>query len=267
MPNTERVSAWSALASAAIALMAAVASTVSALFGVNASRDLADTQRQDAARTEISQYVVQMSEFDRTGGSARRNEIVTLARQVDSLINQYGQRELHLSASTYRLIGLFLTLSTTDLELAERMARKALDLAAHLEPDSAGGMHMADPLEALQAHRVRADVAAQNLDFPKMTREYKASLKISETEGGRNRYIRIEAQHFTRAYWALSAMQLVDALGKPTAQQCNEVRYRTDWAKADFEALGKNPEIVRRANRIAKDKCGTWVDLDRLKQW
>lgn len=265
--HTERVSAWSAAASAAIALLAAVASIISALFGVSASRELAAAQRQDAARSEISQYVVQMSEFDQTVGSARRNEIVALARQVDSLIKQYGQEDLHLSASTYRLIGLFLTLSTTDLELAESMARRDLNLAARLESDAADGQRMGDPLEALQAHRVLADVAAQNLNFPKMAREYEAALKVSEVEGKRNRYISIEARHFTRVYWALSAMMLVDDLGKPTARQCEEVRHRADWAKADFEALGKNPEIVRRANRIESNACNTWVDLDYLKKW
>jgi hypothetical protein len=207
-----------------------------------------------------------MSELDRTGGSSHRNEIVTLATQIDSLIAQYGQSELHLSASTYRLTGLFLTLSTTDLELAERMAQESLKLSARMEPDGAGGLRMKDPLEALQAHRVIADVAAQNLDFAKMNREYEAALEITESEGKRNRYIQIEARHFTRAYWALSAMMLVDDLGKPNAAQCDEVRRRADAARADFEALGKNPEIIRRARRIERNRCSTWINLSALQK-
>lgn len=181
-PSTERMSAKAAVASAVIAAVSAFAAIILAVYGVSASRNLAATQQVDAARTEISQYVVQMSQLDRTGGSTSRNEIVTLASQVDSLVNQYGQKNLNVSASAYRLIGLFLTLSTTDLELAERMAQRALRLATRLAPDGASGLRMEDPLEALQAHRVLADVAAQNLDFPTMTKEYQAALDISEKE-------------------------------------------------------------------------------------
>ncbi|MFF2511559.1 hypothetical protein [Streptomyces sp. NPDC058086] len=237
--GTERVSAKAAVASAVIAAVSAFAATILAIYGVSASRNLAATQQVAAARTEISQYVVQMSQLDRTGGSASRNEIVTLASQVDSLVNQYGQKKLNVSASTYRLIGLFLTLSTTDLELAERMAQRALRLATRRAPDGASGLRMEDPLEALQAYRVLADVAAQNLDFPTMTKEYQAALDISEKEGKRNRYIRIEAHHFTRVYWTLDAMMLFDDLGEPTAEQCNEVRHLADEARQDFAALGK----------------------------
>ncbi|MGW1888751.1 hypothetical protein ACWCP6_00610 [Streptomyces sp. NPDC002004] len=261
------MSTRAAVASAFIAGISAIASTVSAIYGVNASRDLGDAQRRDAAQAAISQYVVQMSELDRTGGSSRRNEIVALATQVDSLIAQYGQSELHLSASTYRLVGLFLTLSTTDLELAERMARESLKLSARMKPDGAGGLHMSDPLEALQAHRVIADVAAQNLDLAKMDREYEAALDITESEGKRNRYIRVEARRFTRVYWALSAMKLVDDLGKPNAAQCREVRRRADVARVDFEALGKNPEVGRRARRIESNRCSTWLNLGALQKY
>ncbi|MFF5144292.1 hypothetical protein ACFY6U_32015 [Streptomyces sp. NPDC013157] len=208
-----------------------------------------------------------MSELDRTGGSARLNEIVTLGRQADSLITQYGQKRLNLSASTYRMIGLFLSLSTTDLELAEHMAKKALQLAEQRQSDGAGGLRMADPLEALQAHRVLADVAAQNLDFPTMTKEYQAALDITDTEGKRNRYIRIEARHFTQMYWALNAMMLVDDLGTPTTAQCSEVKRRVDMAREDFKNLGKNPEVVRRARRIEGDKCSTGLNLNYLKQY
>ncbi|MER5793079.1 hypothetical protein [Streptomyces sp. NPDC001980] len=265
--STEHVSARAAVASAVIAAISAIAATISAFYGVSASKNLAATQQEDAARTAISQYVVQMSQLDRTGGSASRNEIVTLASQIDSLVNEYGQKKLNVSASAYRLIGLFLTLSTTDLELAERMAQRALRLATRLVPDGVGGLRMEDPLEALQAYRVLADVAAQNLDFPKMGEEYQAALDISNKEGKRNRYIRIEAHHFTRVYWALGAMMLVDDLGKPTAKQCDEVRHLTDEAREDFLALGKQPEIARRANRIKSDKCSTWLDLKTLKQY
>ncbi|MFG2368804.1 hypothetical protein ACGFY3_45630 [Streptomyces mirabilis] len=266
-PSTERLSAKAAVASAVIAAVSAFAAIVLAIYGVSASRNLAATQQVDAARTTISQYVVQMSQLDRTGGSTSRNEIVTLASQVDSLVNQYGQKKLNVSASTYRLIGLFLTLSTTDLELAQRMAHRALRLATRLAPDGASGLRMEDPLEALQAHRVLADVAAQNLDFPTMTKEYQAALDISEKEGKRNRYIRIEARHFTRVYWTLDAMMLFDDLGKPTSEQCNEVRHLADEAHQDFVAVGKKPEIARRANRIKSDKCSTWLDLNSLKQY
>ncbi|MFE0275688.1 hypothetical protein ACFWZY_26855 [Streptomyces sp. NPDC058992] len=262
--GTARLSVWAAVASAVIALIATGTSLVSALAAISASHGIADAQRQDAARTEISAYVVQMSELDRTGGSAHRHEIVTLARQADSLVARYGQKKLNLSASTYRLIGLFLALSTTDLELAARMAHRALELAARIEPDGSGGFRMVDPLEALQAHRVLADVAAQNLDFDTMTKEYQAALDISEAEGKRNRYIDMEARQFTRIYWALSAMMLVDDQENPTA--CIEVRHRADAARKDFEALGKNPEIVRRAKRIEENACDTWVDLRALKQ-
>ncbi len=261
--GTERVSTW---AGVIIALIATVTSFVSAVAAVDASQGIADAQRQDAARTEVSRYVVQMSELDRTGGSTHRNEIVTLARQADSLIARHGQRSLNLSASTYRLISLFLALSTTDLELAVRMAHRALELAARTESQGVGGPRMADPLEALQAHRVLADVAAQNLDFDTMSKEFQAALHISETEGGRNRYIDKEARQFTRAYWALDAMMLVDDQESPTAGACAEVRRRADAARKDLEALGKNPEIVRRAKRIEENVCATWVDLHALQQ-
>ncbi|MEU6471890.1 hypothetical protein ABZ927_03775 [Streptomyces massasporeus] len=242
-------------------MLSAIAATLSALYGVNASKTLADAQGQDLARKEISQYVVQMSEFDRTGGNSRRNEIVTLASQIDALIAQYGQEKLHLSASTYRLTGLFLTLSTTDLELAERMSRQALKLSTRMEPDGAGGLRMADPLEALQAHRVIADIAAQNLQLAKMNREYSAALSITNSEGKRNIYIREEARHFTRIYWALSAMLLADTEDNPDATLCEEVRRHADAARADFKAVGKSPEIVRRAIRIKNNRCATWIDL------
>ncbi|MFB7267527.1 hypothetical protein ACFCXH_36120 [Streptomyces nojiriensis] len=237
------------------------------IAGVRATQGIAETERQDAARAEISGHVVQMSEFDRTGQSARRNEIVTLARQVESLIAHYGQRELNLSASTYRLIGLFLSLSTTDLELAERMANRALELAARRVPDGVGGLRMDDPLEALQAHRVLGDVAAQNLDFDTMTKAYESALEISEMEGARNRYINIEGRQYTRVYWALSAMLLADDLDNPVAGTCLEVRRRADVARKDFEVLGNQPEIVRRARRIESNVCATWIDLPSLKKY
>ncbi|MFI2759990.1 hypothetical protein ACH5A3_14075 [Streptomyces echinatus] len=261
------MSARAAVASTVIALLSAIAATISAFYGVSASRNLADAQGQDLARNEISQYVVQMSEFDRTGGNARRNEIVTLASQIDALIAQYGQDKLHLSASTYRLIGLFLTLSTTDLELAERMGQRALRLSARMEPDGAGGLRMTDPLEALQAHRVLADVAAQNLDLAKMNREYSAALSITKSEGKRNRYIRMEARHFTRIYWALSAMMLADAKGDPDVTLCEEVRRLADAARADFGTVGKNSEIVRRARRIKRNRCATWINLTSWQKY
>ncbi|MFE2145050.1 hypothetical protein ACFXA3_25495 [Streptomyces sp. NPDC059456] len=233
---------------------------------MHTSQGIADAQQQNAARTEISSYVVQMSEMDRTGGSGRRNEIVTLARQVDALVSQYGQRRLNISASTYRLIGLFLALSTTDLELAARMANRALELAAHETIDGAGIPRMNDPLEALQAHRVLGDVAAQNLNFDTMTKEYEAALEISEREGKRNRYIAMEARRYTRAYWSLSAIMLVDDLPHPTNAECSEVRRRTELARADFDALKRNPEIARRARRIENDVCAAGVDLSELKK-
>ncbi len=264
--GTERMSAWAAVAGATVAVIATAISLFSTLVAVHTSQGIADAQQQNAARTEISNYVVQMSEMDRTGGSGRRNEIVTLARQVDALISQYGQKRLNISASTYRAIGLFLALSTTDLELAARMANRALELAAHTTPDGAGIPQMDDPLETLQAHRVLGDIAAQNLNFDAMTKEYKAALEISETEGKRNRYIAIEARQYTRTYWALSAMMLVDDLPNPTNAECFEVRHRVDMARADFRTLNKNPEIMRRAKRIEENVCVARVDLSDLKK-
>ncbi|MFF3941654.1 hypothetical protein [Streptomyces phaeofaciens] len=263
--DTAWLSAWAAVAGAVIALIATAASLVAAVFGVRASYGIADAQGQNEARSEISGYVVKMSELDRTGGNAYRNEIGTLAKQVDSLVARYGQKKLNLSASTYRLTGLFVTLSTTDLELAVRMAHRALDLAARMEPDGVGGQRMSDPLEALQAHRLLADVAAQNLDFGTMTEEYEAALRISDTEGARNRYIRLEAPRFTRAYWALSTVMLVDDLQHPTAEECLEVRRRVDAARKDFEVLGQNPEIVRRAKRIEDNACAVPIELRSLR--
>ncbi|MBL1107277.1 hypothetical protein JK361_22170 [Streptomyces sp. 5-8] len=248
-------------------MLSALIAAVSAFYGVRASVSIADTQRQDAARSAISDYVVKMSELVRTSKSDPRNEIVILASQVDALIAQYGQDKLHVSASTYRLTGLFLTLSTTDLELAERMGRKALELSARMEPDGAGGLRMVDPLEALQAHRVLADVAAQNLDLHRMNSEYQAALDIIGSEGKRNRYIRKEAPHYTRAYWALSAMQLADGVDKPDAALCDEVRRRAVAARADLQALGRQPEIVRRAGRVHTDRCSTGVPLKDLQTY
>lgn len=264
--GTERMSAWAAVAGATVAVIATAISLFSTLVAVRTSQGIADAQQQNAARSEISNYVVQMSEMDRTGGSGRRNEIVTLARQIDALVSQYGQKRLNISASTYRLVGLFLALSTTDLELAARMANRALELAAHTTLDNAGIPQMDDPLETLQAHRVLGDVAAQNLNFDVMTKEYKAALEISELEGKRNRYIAIEARQYTRTYWALSAMMLVDDLPNPTNEECFEVRHRVDVARADFDALRKNPEIVRRAKRIEENACVARVDLSELKK-
>ncbi|WP_164495814.1 hypothetical protein [Streptomyces sp. ADI95-16] len=266
--DTGRLSAWAAVASATIALVATGASLVSTIAAIGVAHDIADVQRQDGARAEISSHLVKMSELDRTGGSTYRSEIVTLAKQVEILVVKHGQKNLNLSASTYRLVGLFVALSTTDLELAGRMAHRALDLATRMEPDGSGGLRMADPLEALQAHRVLADVAAQNLDLGEMTKEYEAALNISEAEGARNRYVEVEARQYTKTYWALSAMMLVDDQQNPTPKDCVEVRRRTIAAQEDFKALalGKNLEIARRARRIKENVCAAPIDLLSLKR-
>ena len=98
-----------------------------------------------------------------------------------------------------------------------------------------------------------------------MTEHYEIALRISETEGIRNRYIRLEAPRFTRAYWALNAVMLVDDLQHPTAKDCLEVRRRVDAARKDFDVLGKNPEIVRRAKRIEGNACAAPIDLRFLR--
>ncbi len=264
--GTERLSAWSAVASATIALIATSVSLVTAYDGVRTMRSIADAERQDAARTEISEHVVKISELDRAGQSGSPSEIITRARRVESLIAHHGQRDLNLGASTYRLIGLFLALSTTDLELAARMVDRALKLAARTVADGADGLHMDDPLEALQSHRVLGDIAAQNLDFRTMTQEYTTALEISEAEGWRNRYINIEGRQYTRIYWALSAMQLVEDVANPPVEMCVEVRRRADIAREDLKSLGDKPEILRRVGRIDKDVCATWIDLPALKK-
>ncbi|MEE1757117.1 hypothetical protein [Streptomyces sp. SP18CS02] len=261
-----RASATAAVASAVIALVSTVASVFSAYAAISAARSLADAQRQDDAREEISGYVVRMSELDREGGSGRRNEIGVLGKQVDSLVARYGQEKLGLSATTYRLVGLFVTLSTTDLELASRMAHRALELAGARVPDGAGGSWTADPLEALQAHRVLADIAAQNLDSTTMAKHYRAALVISADEGGRNRYVDREAPRYTRVYWTLSAMMVAEVRPPPTARDCAEVHRLAAWAKDDLKALESAPEVGRRAVRIERNVCKAAVDLEAMKR-
>ncbi|MFD7914386.1 hypothetical protein ACFV30_27305 [Streptomyces sp. NPDC059752] len=241
-------------------------SLMTAYDGVRVMQSIAKAERQDAARTEISEHVVKISELDRAGQSGSPSEIITRARRVESLIASHGEQELNLGASTYRLIGLFLALSTTDLELAARMVDRGLKVADRKVADGSGGLHMGDPLEALQSHRVLGDIAAQNLDFHAMMREYKTALEISEAEGWRNRYVNIEGRQYTRIYWTLSAMQLVEDVAKPTAEMCVEVRRRADIARKDFASLGDKPEILRRVGRIDRDVCATWIDLPALKR-
>ncbi|BBC37047.1 hypothetical protein SGFS_083410 [Streptomyces graminofaciens] len=264
--GTERLSAYSAFASAAIAVLATVTAMVSAFAAINASNRIAEVQQHNAARAEISNYVVEMGQYDQDGGSIYRNEIATLAKQVDTLINIYGQDSLNLSPSAYRLTGLYTSLSTAELELAASMERRALSLATKRVPDGSGGTRMADPFEALQSHRVLADIAAQNLDLTKMVKEYEAALHISATEGDQSRYIGVEASRYTRAYRALSAMMLVDNR-PPTSAQCAMVRKFAFESVEDFKYLGKeNPELARRALRIKDNACQVPVDLEPLKK-
>lgn len=218
---------------------------------------LSHEQSLSQARAEISGYVVQIAALDKTGAENNRNEIVTLASQIDVLTHTYSQDKLLLPASTYRLTGQYVALATTDLPLAQKMAARAFELAT-----TSG--ELSDPLEAIQSQRVLGDIAAQNLDLPAMESAYQNALQLSGQFGGTNRYIRIEAPRFTRAYLAISALMV----GQADERSCKDVRRLYRQGEDDPEDLRGGYDVLRRAKRVTRDPCNTGFDVETVtKLW
>jgi hypothetical protein len=122
------------------------------------------------------------------------------------------------------------------------------------EQTADGGI--AQPLEAVQAQRVLGDIAAQDGDPVQMRDHYEQALQLSQQFGSANRYVRDEAVHFTRAYYALSALQLA-ALERGHCAIAAEV-----WSRFGDEVtnLRGTYEVVRRGSRVAGDVCGLGLD-------
>ena len=153
-----------------VTVLGAVVAIVISLYSLRSDRrDDADARSSAAraARLDVIRDVLQMGEYDAEGGLSNQDQIQVLAADSLQLIEDFGQSRLDLSPVVYRLLAEYVSYSTNDVELAERMANYVLKFAS---PGST---------ELVLAHRVLGDVAAQNSDPEGLEREYDEALELN----------------------------------------------------------------------------------------
>jgi hypothetical protein len=144
----------------------ALAAVVGIVVGVQGQRH-ADSADVRTARASIVADTLQMAEYNDKSGSGSEAEITLLAADAAKLVQDYGAKELALSATTYRLIGQLLTYSTSDLTTAESMLEHAEEAA------------QGKGLEEVWVWRLRGDAAAQLQKPEDMADDYERALAVS----------------------------------------------------------------------------------------
>lgn len=221
---------WAALG----VLVSLALGAFSAYLAIRTTEILATNDARDA-RQSIVQNALQMSQMQATAGVGRQNEILLLAADSQQLIEEFGQKRLHLSPTLYRQIAQYVAWSTTDLDLAKKMAGAALQYSDD------------DSLERIHVHRVLGDVAAQQQQPLLLAQHYADALEQAKNLRDADPAI----DSYTRAY------RLIDAyLGARRADDeqtfAEFCKLASDWGgdRPVIEAMESRP-LVRQAMQRA----------------
>jgi hypothetical protein len=220
---------------------------------------IARQQAYSQARAEISGYVVDMARLDREAGIRNGNQVLVLAQQSQALIDTYGEERLALSATTYRLIGQFVSLTGENTALAKDMLTPAVRLAG---PEG----RPADPLELVRSYRVYGDIAAQDGQADKMATYYRKALTVAgRVKRSAPEYFDLkDSLSYTRVYVLFSALLLAqESQGENKACQLARRYLAETLEHGDLRAPARREslETARRAVRLDTVRCGLGINM------
>jgi hypothetical protein len=253
------------LIAAGAALFALVFGTISCQQSDEAQDDadealsIARDQAHSEARAEISNYVVDMVRLDREAPFRNSQQVLALAQQSKALIDLYGQQNLNLSASTYRLFGQYVTLTGENTALAKSMLVQAENLAGPEEDPR-------DVLELIRTYRAYVDIAAEDGEAEIIEDFYDRAIDVAEkTSPDAPEYFDVrDSLTYTRVFALFSALNLAEESHDESV--CTIARrFFDDAAQEDdldeLAGLG-SLETARRAIRLEDGTpCGLDVDL------
>lgn len=124
-----------------LTILLSLAALITAIYSAAQSR----RQGVAAIRSELLGYARTMGTLDREAGRVNGHQIGMIGQQVDVLIDEYGQDNLQLPASYFRIVADQLALASDDTILATKFCDIAESLLAT----------EADPLESIRLQRVR----------------------------------------------------------------------------------------------------------------
>ena len=180
-----------------VAVVAALVSVGATVYNVVSDRQEHENARKAearAARHDIVANVLELGQYDADEGARNQHEILVLAADSMQLIDDFGQDRLRLSPVIYRQLAEYVSYSTRNTTLADRLARAVLKYASSDDPD-----------ELVTAHRVLGDLAARDEDPDVFEEEYELAVASNGGSGEDQRPPSTEIDRFTRVHRLLSA--------------------------------------------------------------
>lgn len=130
----------------------AIASGVVSMIYTYTSNEAARNNEARQARDTIVAEVIQMAEYHQAREDGFSDAIQLLANDSETLILEFGHDRLLLPPTLYRQIAEYVAFSTSDTQLAQRMARHAI---AESPPEG---------VEVVRAQRILGSIYAQGGD-------------------------------------------------------------------------------------------------------
>ncbi|MFC7724892.1 hypothetical protein ACFQW6_07230 [Nocardioides sp. GCM10028917] len=177
----------------ALGVAVAIVTSLGSFYYTYRTSVQADENRTHVARQEIVAAVLQMGDIHRKREDGYSNEILLLARGAEKLINDSRGEDLELDPATYRQISEYVAFSTSDMELATRMAAAAVDEAAPAD------------IEVVRARRVLGSIAAQEGDLQALRTEFAAALRAAKVATDDEPALGSKVARQTRAFRLLAA--------------------------------------------------------------
>lgn len=176
-----------------LGVVVAIVTSMGSLFYTYRTSLEADENQRRVARQTIVAAVLQMGEIHRKREDGFSNEILLLARDTETLINDFRGDSLDLDPATYRQVSEYVAFSTSDMALATRMASAAVDAAAPTD------------VEVVRARRVLGSIAAQEGDLQAVRTEFEAALRVAEVIAVEEPTLGDKVVRQTRAFRLLAA--------------------------------------------------------------
>jgi type II secretory pathway component PulJ len=236
----------------ALGLVVAIVTSMGSLYYSYRTSLEADENQRRVARQTIVAAVLQMGEIHRKREDNFSNEILLLARDAETLINDFRGEDLNLDPATYRQISEYVAFSTSDMALATRMASAAVDDAAPTD------------VEVVRARRVLGSIAAQDADLEALRTQFAAALRVAEAITSEEPTLGGKVARQTRAFRLLAVY-----LGVKKAPDANRREQfcaaANEW-RADLAAVHHSMHLSFVTLQIHRIAGPTATDADLSRQ-
>lgn len=235
----------------AVGIAVAIASgLVSIVYTYKTSMDAEENEARVARQTVVAS-VLRMGEVHREREAGYSDDILLLAREIRSLIEEFDEDVLELDPETYRQIAEYLAFSTSDAAMAKDMANRALAASP-------------EDLEFVRVRRVLGSIAAQEGEPATMQGEFDEAMRVSNVIAEDQPALGVRVTRHTRAFRLLAAY-LGATKAPEAALELQFCRTAIAW-RGDFAAVRNSEHVSLIALQLRRivGPDGTLEDLREM---